>query len=354
MSSGVAVELSALAPKVMITGHTGFKGTWLTLLLEKLNFEISGYSLQPEENSLYSMTERRNKIIENFGDIRNLEELDVFINQKKPSIIFHLAAQPLVLESYSNPLWTFETNVMGTANLLEAASRSDSVKAVIVVTTDKVYENLGLKRNFKESDPLRVSDPYSASKVAVESVVDAWRKLYSNKKNSMKIITVRSGNVIGGGDTSANRLLPDLIKKFKTEGDVVIRNPISTRPWQHVLDPLYGYLLAANASLKGEYFATCNFGPLDDSLTVIEVAKIALERWGGSNSLIEDENPNNLESKFLGLDSSFAQNNFGWKPFWNQSEAVIATVDWWKLVSQEKATPLEACNKEINNFIEHE
>jgi CDP-glucose 4,6-dehydratase len=354
MSSGVAVELLALAPKVMITGHTGFKGTWLTLLLEKLNFEISGYSLQPEENSLYSMVGRRNKIVEIFGDIRNFEQLNDFISETKPSIIFHLAAQPLVLESYSNPLLTFETNVIGTANLLEAASRSDSVKAVIVVTTDKVYENLGLKRNFKESDPLRGSDPYSASKVATESVVDAWRKLSLHKKNSLKIITVRSGNVIGGGDTSVNRLLPDLIKKFKNEDDVVIRNPNSTRPWQHVLDPLFGYLLAAKAALKGESFTTCNFGPLDESLTVIDVAKIALKRWGGSISLIEDKIPSNLESKFLGLDSSFAQNQFGWKPFWNQPEAIVATVDWWKLVSQGKATPLEACNKEINDFIEHE
>jgi len=351
MESRVSVDLVGLDTRILVTGHSGFKGTWLSLLLEKLNFKIYGYSLEPKKDSLFIMADREGKIPEDFGDIRDIERLETFIEEKRPQIIFHLAAQPLVLESYENPLLTFQTNVIGTANVLEVASKFPWIKAVIVVTSDKVYENLGVKRNFIESDPLRGSDPYSASKVATESVVDAWRAINLSKNRAMRIITVRSGNVIGGGDFSENRLLPDLIKSFNKEKEVVVRNPDSTRPWQHVLDPLFGYLLAVNSILQGRNFSTCNFGPLEESLSVSEVVSIARQRWGKTTLSDRKIDSPASESKYLGLDSTFARTELGWQPFWNQVGAINATIDWWKDVLQDGITPIEACNKEIANFL---
>ena len=351
MESRVSLELAGVDTRILITGHTGFKGTWLTLLLEKLDFEISGYSLEPKKDSLFMMADRKSKIAEAFGDICDFERFESFVQEKKPQIIFHLAAQPLVLESYKDPLLTFQTNVIGTANVLEVASKFPWIKAVVVVTSDKVYENLGNKKNFTESDSLRGSDPYSASKVATESVADAWRGINKNKNSAMRIITVRSGNVIGGGDLSENRLLPELIRSFNEEKEVFVRNPNSTRPWQHVLDPLFGYLLAANSALKGDNFSTCNFGPVEESLTVSKVISIASERWGQQTSRISEINSSFLESKYLGLDSTFATTELGWQPFWTQVGAINATVDWWKEVLKNGTTAVEACNNEIVDFL---
>ena len=226
---------------VLVTGHTGFKGTWLTLLLEKLGVEVIGYSLEPEKDSLYARIGREGMISEKFADVRNFTAVQKFVDITKPVAVIHLAAQPLVLESFRSPRETFDTNVMGTVNLLESAFKSESVLAFLAITTDKVYKNENKGLAFKESDALAGKDPYSASKVGSEAAVDAWQQI-SKSLGGPRVTAIRAGNVIGGGDWAKNRLVPDLIRGFKSGSKTIIRNPRSLRPWQHVLEPLSGYL----------------------------------------------------------------------------------------------------------------
>jgi CDP-glucose 4,6-dehydratase len=239
-------KLRKIGRPVLITGHTGFKGTWLTLLLESQDIEVVGISLEPDRSSLYSKLNRKGKIFEKFLDIRDFEILKSTISQIKPAIIFHFAAQSLVLESYRDPLGTFKTNIIGTANLLESVSFLKDETTVVSITTDKVYENLGIMRKYKEDDKLKGKDPYSASKVGTEAVVKAWKNIW-DKNNSHKICAARAGNVIGGGDFAKNRLIPDIIRGIEKNASVEIRSPKSSRPWQHVLDPLIGYVYSAVA-----------------------------------------------------------------------------------------------------------
>ena len=264
---------------VLVTGHTGFKGTWLTLLLEKLGVEVVGFSLSPEKDSLFDRAGRTGAIKEVFADIRDYELLNTYITSIKPSAIIHMAAQPLVLESYRLPKETFDVNVMGTVNVLDSAFKTDSVQAIVVVTTDKVYRNDNSGRAFIESDPLEGKDPYSASKVGTEAAVAAWQQI-QRISGGPKVVAVRAGNVIGGGDWGDNRLLPDLIRSFSSGQKMAVRNPASTRPWQHVLDPLGGYISALEAILGGEKISSVNFGPDTQSIAVSEVVKIAVETWG--------------------------------------------------------------------------
>ena len=260
MNSNFGESLRRLPGPILVTGHTGFKGTWLTLLLETLGIRVVGISLPPESDSLYSLMARKNKIEEKFIDIRNLSDLHRTIQKFSPSAVLHMAAQPLVLESYESPLLTFETNVSGSANLFQSCLETSSVKSIGVITTDKVYKNLGSGRAFTESDPLEGRDPYSASKVGTESVVTAWREISLNNSGP-QIFSLRAGNVLGGGDRATNRLLPDIVKSKLYGSPLLVRNPRSTRPWQHVLDPLHGYLLALEKSLSNEIAPAYNFGP---------------------------------------------------------------------------------------------
>jgi CDP-glucose 4,6-dehydratase len=251
MENGLGTTLSRLSGPVLITGHTGFKGTWLTILLEKLGIPTIGYSLKPLQGSLFERAEVTGRIPELFADIRDRNSLNSFIELHKPSCVIHMAAQPLVLESYNNPFETFDINVMGTVNLLETSFNHDFIQSIVVVTTDKVYRNDNSGRKFIETDPLEGKDPYSASKVATEAVVSAWQQI-SKAQGGPRVISVRAGNVIGGGDFANNRIIPDLVRSIMIEKkDVVIRNPESTRPWQHVLDSLAGYILALEATLLG-------------------------------------------------------------------------------------------------------
>ncbi len=336
---------------VLITGHTGFKGAWLTLLLENLGVEVVGYSLEAEKNTLFDRLNRRGKINEKISDIRNFDILEKFINKVQPEVIFHLAAQPLVLDSYSNPRETFDINMMGTVNLLEVARRVESVKSVLVSTTDKVYKNVENKNKFIENDPLLGKDPYSASKVGVENVILAYQQ-FSKISDSPTVTALRSGNVIGGGDVSRNRLIPDLIKSFSNYSVAMIRNPNSTRPWQHALDPLTGYVLAANAILSGKEINSINFGPNGDALSVKEVAVIAKSTWGAGAEFEVEAKNDQLEAKNLELDSSFANKELNWKPKWSQENAVIESVSWWKSVLLENIPPLDRCNQEIKFCLE--
>jgi CDP-glucose 4,6-dehydratase len=335
--------------KILVTGHTGFKGTWLTLLLEEHGLDVHGISLEPENGSLFDSLNRRGSICEYFIDIRGRSELENAVKSIKPQVIFHLAAQPLVLESYQDPVGTFETNVIGTANLLDVLTNLNSTEIIAAVTTDKVYENKNEGIRFKEDDPLRGSDPYSASKVGTESTISAWRKI-SRLKDGPGIIAVRAGNVIGGGDTAANRLLPDLVKGFIAKKDVEIRNPNSTRPWQHVLDPLNGYTLAVEYALSGTTQEAFNFGPSENSMTVRDVVQIAAQSWPARSNIKFMDVESDTEALTLELDSTLALKELNWKPKWTQEEAIVSTIDWWKNTSQAYLSPLEACKIDLEKL----
>jgi CDP-glucose 4,6-dehydratase len=352
MKSALGETLRALPGPILVTGHTGFKGTWLTILLESLNIPVVGISLSPEPNSLYLMMERTNKIEEEFIDIRSFVKLQIAIDKFRPSAVLHLAAQPLVLESYESPLSTFETNVIGAANLVHSCLSTKSVQSVGVITTDKVYKNTEVGRAFLESDPLEGRDPYSASKVGTESVVTAWREISTNQ-NGPQIFSLRAGNVIGGGDRAKNRLLPDLVNSKLSGIPLEIRNPKSTRPWQHVLDPLHGYLIALEKSIKETVAPAYNFGPNSKSLSVENVIQIANDAWGNSLRVhnLNDSHSAKYEAESLAIDPSLASEELNWRPFWSQEEAVRSTVNWWKQVSEGTTTVFQACMFDIEYLL---
>lgn len=333
--------------KILITGHTGFKGSWLTQLLSTKNVELYGLSLKPEKNSLYLKLKKKNFAKEYFYDISNKKRIQKAIRDIKPDFVFHLAAQPLVLESYQSPIQTFETNVMGTANILEACLRTDSVRKVVVATTDKVYKNLETGKKYSEVDPLEGLDPYSASKVGSESVIKAWQNL-AQIEGRLEITSVRAGNVIGGGDFAKDRLLPDVIRSYINQEPVHIRNPESTRPWQHVLDPLAGYILALKKKENYERFPAYNFGPNEESLSVrsvLTVAKLALD---SKIDIVELESQQSHEASKLDLDSTKAFSQLGWRNSWSQEKAVEDTIRWWKDTLSRELSHEEACQRDIN------
>ena len=345
--------LRALNGPILVTGHTGFKGTWLTLLLEHMGIEVVGISLQAQEDSLFQKLNRLEKISESFTDIRNFELTQRKIKEFEPSVVFHMAAQPLVLNSYKSPRETFDTNVMGTANVLDSCFHTDSVKAVIVITTDKVYKNTNSNKRFVENDSLAGKDPYSASKVGSEAVIAAWQQV-ARVNGGPRVISVRAGNVIGGGDFAVDRLLPDLIRGFSANIPVSVRNPNSTRPWQHVLDPLNGYISALSHTLEGGKEEAFNFGPTEESLAVGEVVKIAADIWGESaKTVLDKEVIEDKESITLQLDSTLANSVLSWESTWNQKNAIVSTVQWWKKVLLEKVDPLVACQSDIETLLKN-
>jgi CDP-glucose 4,6-dehydratase len=345
-------RLKALKGPILVTGHTGFKGTWLTILLEELGVSVVGFSLPPLEGSLYLRLARTDKIPEIYGDIRNMASVKEVFSSFKPSAVIHMAAQPLVIKSYETPIETFETNVMGTVNILDAAINNKCVKGVVAVTTDKVYRNHEEEIRFLESDPLAGRDPYSASKVGAEAAIAAWQQI-SRNIGGPQVVSARAGNVIGGGDWSENRLMPDLMKGFSTGQRVEIRNPKSTRPWQHALDPLYGYLKTLNAILTNESSNAYNFGPIEKSLSVDEVVKLAKDCW--KNPLEVDVHLNELssnsEAKSLDLDPSLAIKELNWHPAWNQTEAIINTVTWWRDLMSSDSSAFDLCQRDIKEFM---
>lgn len=342
-----------LSGPVLVTGHTGFKGTWLTLLLEALDIEVIGLSLQAQPNSLYQRLHRFGQIQEAFIDIRSRDGIEKFIQIAKPSLIFHLAAQPLLLDSYKSPIETFEVNVIGTANVLDVSFQCGFVESIVVSTTDKVYRNTNNKVRFIESDPLAGKDPYSASKVGTENAILAWQsiqKIYGGPQ----VAAVRAGNVIGGGDWAKNRIVPDLVRAFTENTSLEIRNPQSTRPWQHVLDPLHGYVLTAIALKEGKEILSLNFGPSEPSLSVGNLVSIANQTWVNKSEIIYGDGKNMVEAENLDLNSNLAWEMLNWKPLWTQEEAIIATFEWWKSVFFNQAKPLELCKKEIEFVLSQE
>lgn len=331
---------------LLVTGHTGFKGTWLSMLLESVGVEFVGYSLMPQEKSLFNTLGRTSKVNEEFGDIRDFERLRDFIDQVNPTAVLHMAAQPLVLESYKSPRETFETNVQGTVNLLQACMENSNVETIGIVTTDKVYKNLNLGIRFKEDDPLSGKDPYSASKVGTEAAVAAWQQI-SKINGGPNIFSLRAGNVIGGGDYAENRLIPDLVNSLNRHEVLDIRSPSASRPWQHALDPLHGYLMAIESSLSGNQTSAFNFAPIEDSLTVKEVVEIAESAWGEPAKIKYLSTENLLESERLDLDSTKATNILGWLPAWNQKEAIRASILWWKSLYSSQESAHDLCKRDL-------
>lgn len=347
-------RLRQLPGPILVTGHTGFKGTWLTLLLEQLKVPMIGLSLPPEPDSLFVRAHRMGAIPESFTDVRDFNAVGKFMDAHRPSVVIHMAAQPIVLESYRSPRETFETNVMGTVNVLDSAFKRDFFEAVVIVTTDKVYRNDNSGVAFTESDPLAGKDPYSASKVGTEATIAAWQQI-SKVSGGPKVIGVRAGNVIGGGDWAKNRIIPELIRGFLGGTTVVIRNPLSTRPWQHVLDPLHGYLIALEACLGGSDFQVLNFGPDSKSLSVQEVVEQSRGSWPFPTSVeySKDSHDADVESIALQLDSTQARESLGWKPRWSQCESITSTIDWWDKVLNKSVNSVDACQCDIDFLLTH-
>lgn len=318
--------------RVFLTGHTGFKGSWLSLWLQEMGADVKGYALEPPTDpALFNVAEVAQGMESEIGDIRNLHQIKESMIAFNPEILIHMAAQPLVRYSYDNPLETYEINVMGTANVLEAARYCTNLRSVVSVTTDKCYENKEWVWSYREDEPMGGFDPYSSSKGCAELVTSAYRRSFFRDPKSASIASARAGNVIGGGDWAEDRLIPDILKAFGKNETVIIRNPKATRPWQHVLEPLGGYLrLAQTLFEKGKEFeGGWNFGPKEeDAQSVDWILDRMIANWPGEASWRLDENANPHEAKFLKLDCSKAGFYLNWKPKWNLDYTIRKIVEW--------------------------
>lgn len=337
--------------RVLVTGHTGFKGTWLCRILVNAGAVVTGYSLEPPtEPSLYSMAGIEEKMTSVIGDIRNLELLKGVFDKECPEIVLHLAAQPIVRHSYKDPVHTYETNVMGTVNICECVRRNKSVKSFINITTDKVYKNNEWEWGYRENEPLDGYDPYSNSKSCSELVTHSYINSFFNDLG-IAVSTARAGNVIGGGDFANDRIIPDCIRAAEKKIDIIVRNPHSTRPYQHVLEPLSVYLAIAQEQYKdiskaGFY----NVGPDDsDCITTGELVDLFCEKWGEGIKWVNQYDGGPHEANFLKLDCSKIKRLFGWMPRWGVEEAVEKTVEWAKVYLKGGDIP-KCMDSQINEF----
>lgn len=328
--------------RVFVTGHTGFKGGWLSLWLSKLNALVAGYALAPPTSpSLFEVAGIKDTLFDIRGDINDFEGLSAQMRRFEPEVIFHLAAQPLVRFSYEHPLETFQTNIMGTANLLQAVRRTPTVRAVVIITTDKCYENRDWIWGYRETDALGGYDPYSSSKAAAELITASYRDSFFHKDrfsdHHVSIATARAGNVLGGGDWATDRLIPDLLRSIVAGQPLVLRNPDSIRPWQHVLEPLCGYMLLARKMIERgpDYGDSWNFGPNEsETVSVMEIVTKLKRELGSLVSVKVDESRQLHEANVLRLDTSKARAKIGWRP----ALSIDETISWiaeWELRHQE-------------------
>ncbi|KAB8028042.1 CDP-glucose 4,6-dehydratase [Fluviispira multicolorata] len=344
--------------KILITGHTGFKGAWLAIWLQRLGAHVIGYALEPEyEDSLFEKLNLVSLINHNIGDIRDFEKLNKLIAVEKPEIIFHLAAQAIVHRSYDDPLNTYSTNVMGSANILESIRNSKSVRVLVYITSDKCYWNNEWTWGYRENDLLGGTDPYSASKACAEHVFKSYYLSFFKEQENFACSSARAGNVIGGGDRARDRIVPDIVKSIETGTPIVLRNPNSTRPWQHVLDPLHGYIMLAKVlyqnpkQFNGESW---NFGPTNQSIkTVHDLTNIFIKLW--DNAEIKVEIPQNkfYESNLLHLSIDKANSLLKWFPKYKFSEAVLKTGEWYKQVQNGEDPKTETLNQ-IEAFMSYQ
>jgi len=338
--------------KVLVTGATGFKGAWLSNWLLKLGSKVTGIGYNPNKNkNLFYQLNLHKKINLQLFDVRDFKKLEKIIKKVKPSLIFHLAAQPLIYESYKNPLLTFDVNFRGTLNLMECVRHSNFVKSVVIVTSDKCYESNSSSKGFKETDVLGGIDPYSASKSSTEIMVRAYRESFFKKNNQIGVSTGRAGNVIGGGDWSLKRLIPDCIKSLKANKTIVIRNPKFNRPWQLVLEPLKGYLILAQRQYSDpiKYSGAWNFGTRPNSLTDVKtLVNYIINFWGTGKIKIKKNNF--YEQQNLQLNIKKSEKYLKWKPTYNIKNSVKMTVDWYFRVLHKKEDPEKVTSDQIDQY----
>ena len=354
--AGVHVSKIFAGKRILVTGHTGFKGSWLCIWLEALGAEVSGYALDPiseRDNFVVSGVEKR--VRHHVGDIRDFDRLSGLVSKIRPEVVFHLAAQPIVLDGYHRPKETFDINVGGTVNLLECCRQSDTLRVVVNVTSDKCYENRDRQQAYGENDRLGGYDPYSASKSCSEMVTSAYRNAYFHpdrlETHGKSVSTARAGNVIGGGDWQNHRILPDCIRALENGETIRIRHPRAKRPWQHVLEPLSGYLCLAERMLTepGVFSGAWNFGPAAPSVVPVgEVVQRVIGCWGSGRWMVEEPQADLHEAALLSLDISKAQSLLGWHPAWDLDKAVGHTVDWYKTY-RDKA-PHAICMAQISDY----
>ena len=318
--------------RVLVTGHTGFKGAWLTMWLAQQGHSVFGLALAPESGSLFEQADVGSILqVDGRGDVRDASSVLQAVRAAQPDAVIHLAAQSLVRPSYDDPRWTVETNVLGTLSVLEAVSAVDSVQAALIVTTDKVYRNVGRLDGYGENDALGGHDPYSASKAMADILTSSWAASFPGKNFAI----ARAGNVIGGGDISVDRLMPDVMRAMKSDSSVHLRYPSAVRPWQHVLDCLAGYLVLTEALLSGGGHGAWNFGPEPAAFrTVQETAELAGQAWGSGQAWVADESEHPHEAELLTLDASRARSELGWRDRLDYQAAIEWTVDWEKRVHE--------------------
>lgn len=338
--------------KVLVTGHTGFKGAWLSQVLVSLGADVTGYALEPATKpalfELAGLDKSMNSII---GDVRDFDKLSKVVEDIKPEFVFHLAAQPIVRESYKQPRYTYETNVMGTVNVLEAVRGVDCVRSVLNVTTDKVYENHELERGYREDEPLDGDDPYSNSKSCSELVTHCYKKAFFKEQN-IAVSTARAGNVIGGGDFAIDRIIPDCVRAVASGQEMIIRNPNSVRPYQHVLEPIYAYLMIGAAQYsKPELAGYYNVGPDEvDCITTERLVSLFAKQWGTDFAWKIQNDGGPKETTFLKLDNSKIKHVFGWKPQWQIEQAVEKTAEWTRTWLENQ--DIKACmEKQIKEYL---
>lgn len=340
--------------KVFLTGHTGFKGSWLSLWLQKMGANVRGFSLdQPTNPSLFFEARVAENMVSEVGDIRDIDHLTRTLKKFNPDILIHMAAQPLVRYSYDNPLETYATNVMGTANVLEAARICHNLRALVSVTTDKCYENKEWEWGYRENESMGGHDPYSSSKGCAELVISAYRRSFFHTNESASIASARAGNVIGGGDWASDRLIPDILRAFEKNEKVIIRNPSSTRPWQHVLEPLSGYLILTQALFESgdEFAGGWNFGPRDEDCRPVSwILDRMVKSWGNGASWELDKNENPHEAGFLKLDCSKAARRLKWRPKWTLNYTLEQIVSWHQVWLQ-GGNVKDCCLNEINRYM---
>lgn len=339
--------------KVLVTGHTGFKGSWMCVMLVNIGAEVIGYSsCSKTEKRLFDLCGIKEQITHIEGDVRDLEHLLVVFREYQPEIVIHMAAQPIVREGYKNPVGTYGTNVMGTVNVCEAVRQTFSVRSFLNVTTDKVYENKEWEWGYRENEPLKGYDPYSSSKSCSELVTHAYKNSFFNDRG-LSVSTARAGNVIGGGDFAYNRIIPDCARAAANKETIVVRNPYSTRPYQHVLEPLYAYLMIAAMQYKDNKYAGCyNVGPDDcDCFQTGTLVDLFVSQWGEGLKWVSYPDSGPHEANFLKLDCSRLKAVFGWKPRWDLTIAMRMTVEWYRCWL-EKGNIRVCMNNEIEKFLE--